>query len=209
MDEASLLGPGWAEIASIGNESTPQTSPLNMNGSSPPLGPPPGRPDSHGSLTTRVSLEAGPTTQTASDASSILRLQKNLQRLSRGQLNLGSRSSLPDILEDCQADDADVVGRASGTAVRWGGNGNIARNISDEDLFLIDMAANAGLVPGGEGTQSTAPASGSDGDRALAGQLPVSASESRALFIRGLDPAIPDDAIQEYFEVRLTKQQLS
>jgi hypothetical protein len=78
------------------------------------------------------------------------------------------------------------------------------RNASEDDLFLMDQhhaGASASAVPpqGGMASTTDIPNDGSG----LTGQLPENTiSESRTLFIRGIDPVMPDDVIREYLEVR-------
>jgi len=119
----------------------------------------------------------GPTSEVTSAA----RLQQNLQRLYGpiGQV-YGSRSSLPDILEE----EPDMAAAAASSVMSQDAAGRVA---SEEDLFLL------GSVPGSvPGTQSSS--SGAD----IGG---IQQSESRTLFIRGVDPQVSDEALKKYFEV--------
>lgn len=123
---------------------------------------------------------------TASDASSVVRLQQNLQRIygSLGQFNThGSKSNLPNIQEDEETDAIPPLVPPSLQSVN-------TRAMSDEDLFVLD------------GQTGASAAAAALPDLSTTSQLPVQTAESRTLFIRNVDPQIPDEILKEYFEVR-------
>lgn len=133
------------------------------------------------SFISAVNLDRMQATGPTSEVTSAARLQQNLQRLYGpiGQV-YGSRSSLPDILEE----EPDMAAAAASSVMSQDAAGRVA---SEEDLFLL------GSVPGSVPvTQSSS--SGAD----IGG---IQQSESRTLFIRGVDPQVSDEALKKYFEV--------
>ena len=156
------------------------------------------------SLATRLSPDPFAAAAASSDATSAALLQQSLQRLygSIGHLNPGSRVSLPDILEEHEADAAALASAAQlGPQGGLGGlhpSGN--RSMSDEDLFGMDMAAPA--AGGGGAHAPAAPLGHQRPPFGAAAQAPMEGPESRTLFVRGVDPAVSDHELQEFFEVR-------
>ena len=136
-------------------------------------------------------------------------LKQNLQKL-YGSLGLqhGSRSSLPDIQEDepqtsLPSDPPLAVPSAAGRLPPHG-RAPSGRAMSDEDLFGMQdlhhaagqqQAAAAGAAPGA--SLGPPPAA----DLSLVGQLPAGSAQSRTLFVRNVDPAVPEDELRTLFEV--------
>lgn len=139
-------------------------------------------------------------------------LKQNLQKL-YGSLGLqhASRSSLPDIQENeaqmCLPSDPGSLGAQPGGSARLPyGRPPTGRAPSDEDLFgMQDLhsqqaaAAAAGGVPGMGAAGGAAPPTVTD--LSLVGQLPAGASQSRTLFVRNVDPSVPEDELHTLFEV--------
>ena len=137
-------------------------------------------------------------------------LKQNLQKL-YGSLGLqhGSRSSLPDIQEHepqmCLPSDPPLASRLPPF-----GRPPAGRALSDEDLFgMQDLgqgaaaaAATAGGAPAGA-TLGAAPPGGAPpaADLSMVGQLPAGGSQSRTLFVRNVDPSVPEEELRTLFEV--------
>lgn len=188
MEEGKLSGESWTDLATGG-----------MFGSSPPSlqqsGVSPGR-DIRGvfQYPSQGQLSSISFTGTNENAS-FLRLQ-NLQRLygSLEQLNYGSRSSLPEIQEDKEADTGldFQFGQESNEAI-----GNTGRITSEEDLFNFEGATSTMVGRGRDFKpvgQTTLPISRD--------APPTAGAESRSLFIRNIDPSVSEENLREYFEVR-------
>ncbi len=136
-------------------------------------------------------------------------LKQNLQKL-YGSLGLqhGSRSSLPDIQEDepqtSLPSDPPLVPPSAAGRLPPHGRAPSGRAMSDEDLFGMQdlhhaagqqQAAAAGSAAGaGLGPPPAA-------DLSLVGQLPAGSAQSRTLFVRNVDPAVPEDELRTLFEV--------
>ncbi|PSC73518.1 MEI2-like 5 isoform X1 [Micractinium conductrix] len=136
-------------------------------------------------------------------------LKQNLQKL-YGSLGLqhGSRSSLPDIQEHepqmCLPSDPPLASRLPPF-----GRPPAGRALSDEDLFgMQDLgqgaaaaAATAGGAPAGA-TLGAAPPGGAPpaADLSMVGQLPAGGSQSRTLFVRNVDPSVPEEELRTLFE---------
>jgi len=195
--EGALLGPSWAQKLSSGLGDMSSLTGGRQTDTSPPSGLM--AHSSQGTLGLGSQISGDPSAPASPDPSSVLLLQQNLQRLYGSLGDLGqsaSRNSLHSILEDHLETSAET-GHVNYTKPDL-------RNASEEDLFLMDQhhaGGSASAVPpqGGMPSTSDSPNDGSG----LAGQLPEnSISESRTLFIRGIDPVMPDDVIKEYLKVR-------
>jgi hypothetical protein len=135
-------------------------------------------------------------------------LKQNLQKL-YGSLGLqhGSRSSLPDIQEDepqtILPSDPRLAAPSAAGRLPPHGRAPSGRAMSDEDLFGMQdlhhaagqqQAAAAGTAAGaGLGPPPAA-------DLSLVGQLPAGSAQSRTLFVRNVDPAVPEDELRTLFE---------
>jgi hypothetical protein len=140
------------------------------------------------SLITRVSPDPFSAT-TASDATSAQLLQRLYGSI--GQFNHGSRASLPDILEEAEAGAAVLASAAAHHA-------HGARSLSDEDLFQMDVQQGAALAQQQQQQQQAA----AQPDPLMGGHVPFDGASSRTLFVRGVDPGVTDESLQEFFEVR-------
>ncbi len=127
-------------------------------------------------------------------------LKQNLQKL-YGSLGLqhGSRSSLPDIQENepqtSLPSDPPLAARLPPY-----GRPPATRALSDDDLFgMQDLPGGsaAGAVPTPQGL----PGQPAAADLSLVGQLPAGQSQSRTLFVRNVDPSVPEDELRTLFEV--------
>ena len=160
-----------------------------------------------------------PSAPASPDPSSVLLLQQNLHRLygSLGQLSTGlgqsaSRASLHSILEDQPEPTAGDGAPSTGMPRSASFLLNHARNTSEDDLFLMDgpslggsmnsirSASAAAASAAAAAAQNASPPSGMANQGHSTGNGIV--GESRTLFIRGIDPAMPDEVVQEYLEVR-------
>ncbi|KAL4423997.1 hypothetical protein ABPG75_001298 [Micractinium tetrahymenae] len=136
-------------------------------------------------------------------------LKQNLQKL-YGSLGLqhGSRSSLPDIQENepqtSLPSDPPMASRLPPF-----GRPPAARALSDDDLFgMQDLSGGGAAAAGGAGATAggmSAPQGGLPGqpaaaDLSMVGQLPAGQSQSRTLFVRNVDPAVPEDELRTLFE---------
>ena len=136
-------------------------------------------------------------------------LKQNLQKL-YGSLGLqhGSRSSLPDIQEDepqtSLPSDPPLAAASAAGRLPPHGRAPSGRAMSDEDLFGMQdlhhhagqqQAAAAGAAAGG--SLGAPPAA----DLSLVGQLPAGSAQSRTLFVRNVDPSVPEDELRTLFEV--------
>lgn len=188
--EPTLLGHSWAQKLPISfGDNQPGTGARQTESTSPSglLGPD-AQATAMGGLGSHMNGEQPG--ETNADPSSVLLLQQNLQRLygSLGHLgNSTSRASLHSILEE-----------QTGTIAGNGNSGSLnyippeAKNGSDDDLFLLDQPGGGQSSNGG----NTSPPQANI-------QMPNGVlGESRTLFIRGIEPSIPDDMIREYLEVR-------
>jgi hypothetical protein len=127
-------------------------------------------------------------------------LKQNLQKL-YGSLGLqhGSRSSLPDIREDepqtSLPSDPPLAPRLPPY-----GRPPATRALSDDDLFgMQDLgAAAAAALP-----QAPPGAPPLLADLSQVGQLPAGSTQSRTLFVRNVDPSVPEDELRTLFEVGL------
>ena len=140
-------------------------------------------------------------------------LKQNLQKL-YGSLGLqhGSRSSLPDIQENepqtSLPSDPPLAAR-----LPLHGRAPSGRAMSDEDLFGMQdlqhqhqhhpgQAAAAGAGAGGAGGAGAGLGPPPAADLSLVGQLPAGSAQSRTLFVRNVDPSVPEDELRSLFEVR-------
>ena len=192
------MGPSWTRKFSTGLGDISSHAGGRQTDTSPPSGLM-GAHSSQGTLGLGSQISGDPSAPASPDPSSVLLLQQNLQRLYGSLGDLGqsaSRNSLHSILED----HLDPNGEA--------GHVNYSksdlRNTSEEDLFLMDQHhSNSGPNAPSQGMPCTS-ASGAQEAPGLVSQLPGSQiSESRTLFIRGIDPVMHDDVIKEYLEVRI------
>lgn len=190
--EATLLGPSWTHKlpaslgdmhAGTGARQTESSSPSGLI-----LGA-----DAHGPTMANLAshMNGEQPAQNNMDPSSVLALQQNLQRLygSLGQLgNSASRASLHSILEEQNGGDA-----SNGTSGGVNFMPSEAKTGSDDDLFLLDQPGPSGGGPSPNEGSTSPPQQGI--------QMPTGVlGESRTLFIRGIEPSIPDDMIREYLE---------
>jgi hypothetical protein len=195
--EGTLLGPSWTQKLSSGLGDMSSHAGGRQTDISPPSGLH-GAHSSQGTLGLGSQISGDPSAPASPDPSSVLLLQQNLQRLYGSLGDLGqsaSRNSLHSILEDhLDPSHAEHVNYAKSDL----------RNTSEDDLFLMDQhhhASGSGTAPPQGGMPSTT-ASPNDAS-GLVGQLPGNTiTESRTLFIRGIDPVMPDDVIREYLEVK-------
>jgi hypothetical protein len=192
--EGTLLGPSWTQKLSSGLGDISSHAGVRQTDTSPPSGLH-GAHSSQGTLGLGSQISGDPSAPASPDPSSVLLLQQNLQRLYGSLGDLGqsaSRNSLHSILED----HLDPTGEAG----HMNYNKDL-RNTSEEDLFHMDQhhAGASSSIPPQGGMPST---SASQNDvSGLVGQLPgTTITESRTLFIRGIDPVMPDDVIREYLE---------
>ncbi|KAG7673813.1 hypothetical protein Ndes2437B_g01986 [Nannochloris sp. 'desiccata'] len=194
--EGTLLGPSWTQKLSSGLGDMSSLTGVRQTDTSPPSGLM-GAHSSQGTLGLGSQISGDPSAPASPDPSSVLLLQQNLQRLYGSLGDLGqsaSRNSLHSILED-HLDNSGDTGHVKYMKPDL-------RNASEDDLFLMDQhhAGGASALPPQGGMPSTSSASPNDGS-GLVGQLPGNTiTESRTLFIRGIDPVMPDDVIREYLE---------
>ena len=231
---AALQSAAWGEAG----VQRPAEDPFSSGASAHGLGMSPGQSNampsggsdsvtsSQQSLFTRFSPDA------ALDATSALQLKQNLQRLygSLGQLNHGSRASLPDILEEGEqlAAAAAAAGpraapggpptRSQAPAAGSGQNASWPRMKagSEDDIFGMELNAAGGSTAalseqqqqqqqqqsGGGGGGGPAPGPPPLADFSLVGQMPADVPQSRTLFIRNVDAGISDEELHTIFEVR-------
>ena len=186
--EATLLGPSWTQkrVSSLGDISSANTARRTESNSPSGFLGADGQGTNMAGLASQ--LNGDQSGQPNADPSSVLALQQSLQRLYGSLGHLGdstSRASLHSSLEEQQ----DNVNGSSGgmNALRTD-----AETGSHDDLFIIDQAGAAGS---GNGVSSSPP----HPPLQMSG---ITMSESRSLFIRGIEPSIPDEMIREYLEVR-------
>jgi RNA recognition motif 2 len=203
--EGTLLGPSWTQKLSSGLGDLSSHAGGRQTDTSPPSGIM-GAHSSQGTLGLGSQISGDPSAPASPDPSSVLLLQQNLQRLYGSLGDLGqsaSRNSLHSILED----HLDHPGANGG--VEASGHVNYLksdlRNTSEEDLFHMDQHHHVGggssSMPPQGGMPSISGMAGPNDASGLVGQLPGhTITESRTLYIRGIDPVMPDDVIREYLE---------